>query len=168
VRPIERRRSGEGGPSPRRAVRAWALWAGGGAAALIGLGESPLRPRLSLRFALRVRGGERLTTQRGSGSPTESGIAERLPDCVGFRVDTALGPIGVVEELRRQESRISELVVRAGKRGSRLLIFPASDITQVLPANRRVTLRPSFHLAASEALSDRARARRKPGLSADS
>jgi hypothetical protein len=102
---------------------------------------------------LRVRGGKRLTTQRGSGSPTESAVVASFPDCVGFRVDTSLGPIGVVEEFRRHEGRISEFAVRAGKQGSRLLIFPASDISQVIPGDRRVTLRPEFHLTSSEALS---------------
>ena len=65
-----------------------------------------------------------MPTQRGNGSLTESAVVAGFPDCVGFRVDTSLGPIGVVEELRRHEGRISELVVRAGKQGSRLLIFP--------------------------------------------
>jgi hypothetical protein len=94
-----------------------------------------------------------VTTQRGSGSPTESAVVASSPDCVGFRVDTSLGPIGVVEELRRNEGRISELVVRAGKQGSRLLIFPAADITRIVHAERRVTLRLPFHLTSSEALS---------------
>ena len=94
-----------------------------------------------------------MTTQRGSGSSTESAVVASSPDCVGFRVDTSLGPIGVVEELRRHEGRISELVVRAGKQGSRLLIFPAADITRIVQAERRVTLRLPFHLTSSEALS---------------
>jgi len=72
----------------------------------------------------------------------------------------------LVEELRRHNGRVAELVVRAGRQGSRLLIFPASDITEVVPANRLVTLRPSF-LEASEALSDRTGPAVSPASSAD-
>jgi len=82
--------------------------------------------------------------------------ADGLSDCVGFRVETSRGPLGVVAELRRRGDHVSELVVRAGKQGLRLLIFPASDITQVIPAERRITLRFPFHLTTSEELSGRA------------
>jgi hypothetical protein len=106
---------------------------------------------------------ERVATRGSSGSLGESDVVAGLPDCVGFRVDTPFGTIGVVEEFRRQEGRVVELVVRAGKHGSRLLIFPASDISQVIPDDRRVTLRAPFHLAGSEALSAPARHAADPG-----
>ena len=77
-------------------------------------------------------------------------VAANLADCVGFRVDTPFGAIGLVEELRRRDGHVVEVVVRAGRHGSRLLIFPASDVTQVIPADRRVTLGAPLHLAASE------------------
>lgn len=102
------------------------------------------------------------------GAPWESGVPASLSDCVGFRVDTPFGAIGLVEELRLHEGRVAELVVRAGKRGSRLLSFPASDVTQVVLEDRRVTLRASFHLAASEELSDGAGPTARPAFSADS
>jgi hypothetical protein len=108
-----------------------------------------------------------MAVQMRSALPNDGGVA-RLPDCLGFRVDTPFGTVGLVEELRRHNGRVAELVVRAGKEGSRLLIFPASDITQVVPATRRVTLRPSFHLVAVEVLSDTARPAATPASSADS
>ncbi len=109
-----------------------------------------------------------MAAQIRSASAVQSDVAASLPGCVGFRVDTPCGTIGLVEELRLHNGRVAELVVRAGKRGSRLLIFPASDITQVVPADRLVTLRPSFHLEASEALPDRAGPAVSAASSADS
>lgn len=105
-----------------------------------------------------------MSVPRTSASASDSGVAANLPDYIGFRVDSPCGRVGVVEELRRHEGDASQLVVRAGKHGLRLLIFPVSDIVQVVPADRRITLRSRFHLTTSEALSGRAGQATSPAL----
>jgi hypothetical protein len=94
-----------------------------------------------------------MPAKKRSRSHCGSGAADGLPDWVGYRVETSHGPLRVVAELCPHGDWVSELVVRAGKQGSRLLILPASDITKVIPAERRITLRSRFHLTTSEGLS---------------
>jgi hypothetical protein len=76
---------------------------------------------------------------------------------VGFRVETSQGLLGVVEELRWHGDRAGDLVVRAGKKGRRLLILPLEDVAEVVPGERRVILNVAFHLTTSEGLSADAR-----------
>jgi len=86
-------------------------------------------------------------------APRRVRFGARLSKCVGFRVETSQGPLGVVEELRCHGDRDCDLVVRAGRQGARLLIFPVEDIAEVVPDERRVILRLVFHLTTSEGLS---------------
>ena len=86
-----------------------------------------------------------------------------LSKCLGFRVETHQGTLGVVEELRSDDDRAYDLVVRAGKQGARLLILPVDDVAEIVAGERRVILRLPFHLTNSEGLSARARPAAGPG-----
>jgi hypothetical protein len=59
--------------------------------------------------------------------------------------------------------RSYELAVRAGKQGARLLIVPVEDVAEVVPDERRMILRPGFHLTTSEGLSADAQRAAAPG-----
>lgn len=78
-----------------------------------------------------------------------------LSECAGFRVETSQGLLGLVEELRCQGG-VFDLVVRAGRQGATLLIVPVDDVAEVVPDERRLTLRVPFRLISSERLSARA------------
>jgi hypothetical protein len=91
---------------------------------------------------------------RASGS--SAGHA-RLPRCIGFRVETSDGALGVVEEVRSNRDGGVDLVVRAGRHGTRLLILPTDDVVNVLRTEHRVVLRRGFKVISSEELSARAR-----------
>jgi hypothetical protein len=86
-------------------------------------------------------------------APLRERLGGRLSECVGFRVETSQGLLGVVEELRWHGDRACDLVVRAGKKGRRLLILPLEDVAEVVPGERRVLLNVAFHLTSSERLS---------------
>ena len=86
-------------------------------------------------------------------APPRERLDSRLSECVGFRVETAQGLLGVVEELRWRGDRACDLVVRAGKQGRRLLILPLEDVAEVVLGERRVILGLAFHLTTSEGLS---------------
>lgn len=84
-----------------------------------------------------------------------------LARCEGFRVESADGYVGVVEALRYAPStkwdRPSELAVRptdlavhAGRSSKTLLIIPLAEIEEVFVTERRVVLRPSPRIAATE------------------
>lgn len=88
----------------------------------------------------------------------------RLSECVGFRVETSQGLLGVVEELRWHDDRACDLVVRAGMKGRRLLILPLEDVAEVVPDERRVILGLAFHLTTSEGLSAGAQQAAAPGV----
>jgi hypothetical protein len=67
-----------------------------------------------------------------------------LRTCEGFRVDSTSGRVGVVEEVRVSSSKEPEaLAVRAGIFRMRLVIVPVSQVERVVPARKRVLLRPA-------------------------
>jgi hypothetical protein len=102
-------------------------------------------------------GGKR-TSQSG-----RKRLGSRLRECVGFRVETPAGQLGIVEALRSESGRGQELVVRAGKHGTRFLILLADDVAEVVPDEHRVVVCSEFHLLSSEGLSARARQAATPG-----
>jgi hypothetical protein len=79
-----------------------------------------------------------------------------LARCEGFRVDSRDGYVGVVDALRYSPStrwdHPSELAVYAGRASATLLIIPSSEVEGVCLAERRVLLRPSPKIAATERL----------------
>jgi hypothetical protein len=86
-------------------------------------------------------------------APLREPLGGYLSECVGFLVQTSQGLLGVVEEIRWHGDRAGDLVVRAGKKGRRLLILPLEDVAEVVPGERRVILGLAFHLTTSEGLS---------------
>jgi hypothetical protein len=83
---------------------------------------------------------------------------EQLPEywlrrCHGFRVDSADGRIGTVENVRFDSPPAAPqaLVVRVGLFGKRLLIFPVSEVEAILPRQQLVVLPASPRLLATEA-----------------
>jgi hypothetical protein len=71
-------------------------------------------------------------------------------------VDSRDGYVGVVEALRYSPStrwdHPSELAVYAGRSKDTLLIIPSSEVEGVCLAERRVLLRPSPEITATERL----------------
>jgi hypothetical protein len=96
--------------------------------------------------------------------PLRERLGGHLSECVGFRVETSQGLLGVVEELRWHGDRACDLVVRAGKQGRRLLILPTEDVAEVVPGERRAILDVAFHLTTSEGLSADAQQAEAPGV----
>ena len=94
--------------------------------------------------------------RRGGPSPRDLARSE------GFRVESSDGYVGVVDTLRYTPSsrwdRPSELAVYAGRSRETLLIIPLGEVEGVSLAERRVLLRPSTRIAATE----RASAARRP------
>jgi hypothetical protein len=84
--------------------------------------------------------------------------------CEGFRVESPDGYVGVVEALRYTPSsrwdRPSGLVVQAGRSSEMLLIVPLAEIECVYLTERRVVLRPSPEIAATERASANGRDQR--------
>ena len=97
---------------------------------------------------------------RGSGRRADH---HRLPKCIGFRVESSHGALGILEEVRSDHRGDEELVVRAGKRGARLLVVPTKDVASVLLTQNRVVLRRRFDVVSSEELSMRTRPAAVPG-----
>ena len=90
-------------------------------------------------------------------APLRERLGGRLSECVGFRVETSQGLLGLVDELRWHGDLACDLVVRAGKKGRRLLILPLDDVAEIVPGERRLILDLAFHLTTSEGLSAGAR-----------
>lgn len=64
-----------------------------------------------------------------------------LLHCEGFRVDTANGRLGFVEEIRSGDGLDGEvLAVRAGHLGRRIILVPARDVEFIVPRARRLWL----------------------------
>jgi PRC-barrel domain len=76
-----------------------------------------------------------------------------LRHCQGFRVDSADGRIGTVENVRFDgpSPEPQALVIRVGLFGKRLLIVPVSEVKAILPHERLVVLPASPRLLATEA-----------------
>lgn len=94
----------------------------------------------------------------GSISP-EHDVASstELAHCAGFRVESSDGYVGVVQELRYAPStrwdRPSQLAVYAGRLKERLLIISSAEVRGVSFADRRVVLRSSPRVIATERVS---------------
>jgi len=95
------------------------------------------------------------TTSRRCGAPD-------LARSEGFRVESSDGYVGVVEELRYAPSsrwdHPSELAVYAGRSSETLLIIPLAEVEDVSLTEKRVLLRSSPRIAATE----RANGARRP------
>jgi hypothetical protein len=78
-----------------------------------------------------------------------------LAQCEGFRVDSQDGYVGVVQALRYSPStrwdHPSELAVHAGRSRAQLII-PSSEVEGIFLAERRVLLRSSPEITATERL----------------
>jgi hypothetical protein len=85
--------------------------------------------------------GAGVSRLKGSG-PRAIDLDYWLHRSEGFRVDSPVGRVGLVAELRFGSSadRPDALVVRVGLLGRRLLI-PVGQVAEVIPAERRVVLR---------------------------
>jgi hypothetical protein len=74
--------------------------------------------------------------------------------CEGFRVESPDGYVGVVEALRYRPStrwdHPSELLVHAGRSSEMLLIIPLAEVENIYLSERRVVIRPSPRIAATE------------------
>jgi hypothetical protein len=99
---------------------------------------------------LSVIQAEKTISRRNSSPPPA------LARCEGFRVDSRDGYVGVVEALRYSPStrwdHPSELAVYAGRSSDTLLIIPSSEVEGICLAERRVLLRPSPKITATERL----------------
>jgi hypothetical protein len=81
----------------------------------------------------------------GSFLPGSSGFGYWLRRCEGFRVDSPIGRVGLVEELRYSSSieKPDAIAVRAGLFGRLLLIVPTGEVEAILPAEERMLVRRS-------------------------
>jgi len=83
--------------------------------------------------------------------------SSELALCAGFRVESSDGYVGVVRELRYAPSTRwdcpSELAVYAGRLMERLLIISSAEVEGVSLADRRVVLRSSPRVTATERVS---------------
>jgi hypothetical protein len=120
---------------------------------------STRRPALS---AALQRGPEELSSNqvaRGTSLECDGRLPIDLARSEGFRVESSDGYVGVVDTLRYAPSsrwdRPSELAVFAGRRTETLLIIPLAEVEGVSLAERRVVLRPSTRIAATERASAR-------------
>jgi hypothetical protein len=109
--------------------------------------NSPVHRRKGAR-KLSVTPAARTISRRNTAS------LPALARCEGFRVDSRDGYVGVVDALRYSPStrwdHPSELAVYAGRSSATLLIIPSSEVEGVCLAERRVLLRPSPKIAATE------------------
>ena len=72
-----------------------------------------------------------------------------LGHCEGFRVDTANGRLGLVEEVVGDDGAAT-LRVRAGRLGRRVLLVPAAEVAFIVPRAERIWLRSPVAIAGSE------------------
>lgn len=62
-----------------------------------------------------------------------------LAHCEGYRVESAAGRLGLVEEIMPSNSERTELLaVRGGVLGRRLTFVPTSDVTVIVPRAQRL------------------------------
>jgi hypothetical protein len=74
-----------------------------------------------------------------------------LSHCVGFRVDTADGRLGFVEEIRAGVDRYGDvLAVRAGLLGRRLVLVPATEVDFIVPRAERIWLHSPVKILGGE------------------
>ena len=74
-----------------------------------------------------------------------------LSHCEGFRVDTAFGRLGFVEECRPGvDSEGGVLAVRAGLLGRRIVLVPTTEVDFVVPRAKRIWLHSPVRILGSE------------------
>lgn len=74
-----------------------------------------------------------------------------LAHCEGYRVDSAAGRLGVVEEVRMSSrGKKPILAVRAGQLGRRVLLVPAPEVDFIVPRAKRMWLRSPVALHGTE------------------
>lgn len=99
-----------------------------------------LRDR-DVRSSLRS-GAVKLTRSR-KPAPEES-LAQEIACCTGYTVERAGSWIGTVEQIGYEPSarwdRPIAVTVRLGRAGKRLIRFAASEVTDVIPSERRLVL----------------------------
>lgn len=77
--------------------------------------------------------------------------ANALGSCEDFLVDSPAGRVGYVAEVRYASAGEPQaLAVRAGRASNRLLIIPVSQLAALFVSRRRVLLRSSPHITATE------------------
>lgn len=91
------------------------------------------------------------TTVQGGPAQDEFDRKYWLTHCEGYRVDSAAGRLGVVEEvLMSSRGKKPILAVRAGLLGRRVLLVPAPEVDFIVPRAKRVWLRSPVALHATE------------------
>lgn len=79
-----------------------------------------------------------------------------LSHCEGFRVETANGRLGIVEEVRSRGEHEVVLAVRAGLLGRRLLLVSGRDVDFIVPRAQRLWLHSPPRIVGTESsLADR-------------
>jgi hypothetical protein len=73
-----------------------------------------------------------------------------LAHCEGYRVESAAGRLGFVEEIRGLDEKAT-LAIRTGVLGRRVLIVPAREVDLIVPRAKRLRLRSPVSLAGTEA-----------------
>jgi hypothetical protein len=75
-------------------------------------------------------------------------LTEKISQSAGYLVEVAQGRVGVVTEVGYKPSarwdRPDALIVRLGHSGSRLIRIAASEVRDVIPAERKVVLATAF------------------------
>jgi hypothetical protein len=73
--------------------------------------------------------------------------------CEGYRVESAEGRIGFVEEVRDNpgDPATPLLAIRVGILGRRILIVPANEVHLIVPAAQQIWLRSPVSIAQSQA-----------------
>jgi hypothetical protein len=84
--------------------------------------------------------------------------AELLRRCRGFLVGSMDGPVGIAQAVRQTLAAGSEpltsFAVLAGRSSRILLIIPLDEIESVLFAEKRIVVRPSPKIVATERLAE--------------
>ena len=84
-------------------------------------------------------------------SPTSFDRDYWLSHCEGFRVDTAHGRLGFVEEVRGGDDRYGDvLAVRVGLLGRRIVLVPATEVDAIVPRAERIWLHSPVRILGSE------------------
>jgi hypothetical protein len=75
-------------------------------------------------------------------------LTEKISQSAGYLVEVAQGRVGVVTEVGYKPSarwdHPDALIVRLGRSGSRLIRIAASEVREVIPAERKVVLATAF------------------------
>jgi hypothetical protein len=86
-------------------------------------------------------------------------LTEKISHSAGYSVEIAQGRVGIVAEVGYSPSarwdHPDALVVRLGRSGSRLITIAASEVRDVIPAERKVVLANAFAFADATVRSER-------------